>query len=68
MSRENISGYINNKEYRCCQCGKTYEYERSHEECIEEHNKNFGYEPDDCMAIICDDCYQEQKKEHTWLI
>jgi len=55
------------REFTCERCKKTFIEGHSPEEALEEYSDNFGGEPADDAAIICEDCYQLLKKDLTWL-
>jgi len=54
------------KQYQCAECGGIFEYGWTDEEAKAEQAAN-GWEniPDECMAVVCDDCYK--KLEHEWV-
>ena len=45
--------------YTCARCGQTFTKARTDDECRAELESFFGFVPEDDIAIICDDCFQE---------
>jgi DNA-directed RNA polymerase subunit RPC12/RpoP len=47
------------KTYKCAVCGGIFDSEWTDEEAEAERQKNFGGEPKEDDALVCDDCYKE---------